>query len=69
MYNALIDALLVDITSRVSLLVADFIVAVVTRSITNFHRRESVLHIAGTRMTIASVLYKYGANSRFVSIL
>ncbi|EIW53124.1 uncharacterized protein TRAVEDRAFT_53535 [Trametes versicolor FP-101664 SS1] len=57
MYSALINVLLVNAASRVSLFVADFIVVVVTRSVTHVHRRETFLC---TRMSIASVLYKYG---------
>lgn len=61
MCSALINVLLVDALARVSLLLADFIVVVVTRLVTHEHRGESVLR---ARMSITSVLYKYGANTR-----
>lgn len=52
----------VDITSRVSLIVADLIVMGVTWSVTHFHRRQSsVLRVYGARKTLTSVLYKNGA--------
>ncbi|EIW53121.1 uncharacterized protein TRAVEDRAFT_75246 [Trametes versicolor FP-101664 SS1] len=50
-----------DITSRVSLIVADLIVMGVTWSVTHFHRHQgSVLRVYGARTTLTSVLYKNG---------
>ncbi|KAL1937310.1 hypothetical protein VTO73DRAFT_13874 [Trametes versicolor] len=60
MGSMLIDVLLVDIISRVPLMIADSIVIVVTRFVTRFHRRKTPPRVFGTRRTITSVLYKYG---------
>lgn len=61
-YSALIDVMLVETATRISLIVADCIIILVTRFVTHSHRRESLSRVFSTRMGIASVLYKYGMN-------
>lgn len=54
--------MLVETATRISLIVADCIIILVTRLVTHSHRRESLSRVFSTRMGIASVLYKYGMN-------
>lgn len=54
--------MLVETASRVSLIVADCIIIVVTRFVTHSHRRESLSRVFSTQTGIASVFYKYGAS-------